>query len=169
MLAGPWLVGASLALPPRHPWLGGGLLESYRKMAQVHVSALEAFGIAAHALAPAELTRTRAPGPTSAPAWACFGSLSPWELVDDAGRKLVGLAQTRRQTGSLLVAGTLTGPTNWPLLCELMGHPDDARLLGRLTVSIEHLLGRAVDAARFAAVLRQAFEAHLGSCAASAP
>ena len=42
-----------------------------------------------------------APGPA---ADACFGGLSPWEVLA-GGRKVVGLSQTRRRPGALLQAG----------------------------------------------------------------
>jgi lipoate-protein ligase A len=55
------------------------------------------------------LPRARAaqavPGPA---ADACFGGMSPWEVLA-GGRKVVGLSQTRRRTGALLQAGVLLG------------------------------------------------------------
>lgn len=144
VLAGPWLVSVSVALPPGHPWLAGGLLPSYRAFGQLHVQVLQSFGMAVRAVPPDELRPGR---PASVPlAWACFGGLSPWEVVDARGRKLVGLAQRRRQTGVLLVAGTLLSPPDWPLLCEAYGRAHDAALLRDCTVSCEELLARPLAA-----------------------
>lgn len=155
VLTGPWLVGVSVVLPPGHPWLGAGLLASYRQLGQLHVAALQACGITARAVPPEELPPTHAAGTEAPLAWACFGGLSPWEVVNAGGRKLVGLAQRRRQAGVLLVAGTLIGPPDWPLLCEAMGQPQDALLLRQRTVSCTELVQRRVSAHQLAEVLTQ--------------
>ncbi|QKO21647.1 ligase [Rhodoferax sp. BAB1] len=147
VLTGPWLVSVSLVLPPGHAWLGQGLLESYRRLGQLHADALAELGVAASALPPAQIPDLQdalaKQGPP-APDWACFGSLSPWEVVDAGGRKLVGLAQRRRRQGVLLVAGTLLAPPDWGLLCETMGQPHAATLLRQRTVACEQLLGRVL-------------------------
>lgn len=145
VLTGPWLVSVSLALPPDHPWLGQGLLESYRRLGQLHADALAELGVVAGALAPPQIAPTQAAlAARGLPVvdWACFGSLSPWEVVDAQGRKLVGLAQRRRQTGVLLVAGTLLTPPPWERLCEALGQPRDAQVLRQRTVSCAQLSGR---------------------------
>lgn len=154
VLTGPWLVSASVVLPPGHPWLAGGLLPSYQALGQLHTQALQSFGITARAVPPDEVRSDRH-GRGSVD-WACFGSLSPWEVVDAQGRKLVGLAQRRRQTGVLLVAGTLVTPPDWPLLCTAMGRPQDAASLHQATVSCAELIGRPLLPQELAAHLRQA-------------
>jgi lipoate-protein ligase A len=153
VLTGPWLLGLSLVLPPGHAWLSGGLLPSYQNLGQLHVEALQALGIGVRAVPPPELPSRQSPREPDPLAWACFGGLSPWEVVDAQGRKLVGLAQRRRQTGALLVAGTLLCPPDWPLLCEAHARAHDAALLCQRTVSCEQLLGRPLPAASVSAVL----------------
>lgn len=155
VLTGPWLLGVSVVLPYGHPWLGEGLLESYRQLGQLHAAALAERGIAAQALPPSTVAdANEKPGRTVD--WACFGSLSPWEVVDAQGRKLVGLAQRRRQNGVLLVAGTLIATPDWQMLCDAMGQAQDAPLLRRRTVSCEALAGRPVAAQPLASALQQA-------------
>lgn len=161
VLAGPWLVSASVVLPLGHPWLAGGLLESYRRLGQLHVAALQACGIAAQALPPQELSHPPTAGTDASVDWACFGGLSPWEVVAAEGRKLVGLAQRRRQTGVLLVAGTLVGAVDWPLLCEAMGRVQDVAILRQATVSCADLMAPPLAPKRFAAVLAQGLERSL--------
>jgi len=158
VLTGPWLVGVSVVLPPGHPWLAGGLLESYRHLGQLHLAALAAFGIPAFALSPQELARVQPAIGVRSVDWACFGSLSPWEVVNAQGRKLVGLAQRRRQTGVLLVAGTLLDVPDWPLLCGAMGQPLDAPILRQRTVSCAELAQQRISAEQFAGVLMQGLE-----------
>jgi lipoate-protein ligase A len=73
--------------------------------------------------------------------WACFGGLSPWEVVVGQ-RKIVGLAQVRRRTGVLLASGTLISPPDWPLLCDALGSdPADAARLRACTTSCAEELG----------------------------
>lgn len=162
MLTGPWLVGASVVLPPGHPWLAGGLLESYRHLGQLHVAALAAFGIPACALSPQELPRAQQTIGIRSVDWACFGGLSPWEVVSAQGRKLVGLAQRRRQSGVLLVAGTLLDVPDWPMLCDAMGQPQDERILRQRTVSCTELAQRLISPEQFADVLTQGLAHSLG-------
>jgi len=165
VLTGPWLVSVSLVLPPGHAWLGRGLLESYRHLGQLHAEALAELGVAASALPPAQIAGrpgALAPPGLPAPDWACFGSLSPWEVVDAAGRKLVGLAQRRRQQGVLLVAGTLVAQPDWGLLCTAMGQPHAETPLRQRTVACEQLLGRPLAPAAWREVLARRLTQALG-------
>jgi lipoate---protein ligase len=57
VLTGPWLVSASVVLPHDHPWVRGGVVASYRPIAEVHVQALAAIGVPARALPPPEVAR----------------------------------------------------------------------------------------------------------------
>lgn len=161
VLTGPWLVSASLVLPLEHPWVSHGLIESYRRLGQLHVAALGELGVAARALPPQELPRAHVGSAATTAAWACFGGLSPWEVVNPEGRKLVGLAQRRRQSGVLLVAGTLIGTADWPLLCAAMGHPEDEPVLRQHTVSCEEQAGYPIAPEQFARALAQQLERSL--------
>lgn len=149
VLTGPWMLGLSLALPIGHPWLGQGLLESYRHLGQLFADVLVAQSVPARALPSAELpVQQAALIARGLPVldWACFGNLSPWEVVDAQGRKLVGLAQRRRQTGVLLVAGLLLTEPPWALLCEALGRGEDKAMLRQRTVSCEALAPGTVSA-----------------------
>lgn len=161
VLTGPWLVSVSVVLPPEHSWVCNGLIDSYRRLGQLHVEVLKAFGVAARTLPPQELPRAQHAGDGSAVGWACFGGLSPWELVNTEGRKLVGLAQRRCRSGVLLVAGTLVGAADWPLLCDAMGHPQHEPLLRQRTVSAEETAGSQIEPEHFAAALTQWLEREL--------
>lgn len=156
VLVGPWLVGASVVVPHDHPWVRGGVVPSYRRIAELHVDALAALGIASRALPPAEVSAANDAGPVVR--WACYGSLSPWEVVDGGGRKLVGLAQRRRRDSVLLVAGTLVGAPDWALLCGALDHPDDEPVLRARTVSCGEIARRPIEPAAFAAALGRRLE-----------
>lgn len=146
VLTGPWMLGLSLALPVGHVWLGQGLLESYRHLGWLCAEALDSAGVRAQLLPPTAIPSTQAElAARGLPVldWACFGDLSPWEVVDAQGRKLVGLAQRRRQTGVLLVAGVLLTAPPWELLCEALGRSGDVGVLRNRTVSCEVWSGTA--------------------------
>lgn len=153
VLTGPGMVSASIVLPHGHPLLCDSLVGCYRWLGQLHVAALAEFGVPAYALPPTALPLANPVIDGRTVRWACFGSLSPWEVVDADYRKLVGLAQRRQRSGVLLVAGTLVGATDWRLLCDVMGHPEDEAILRRRTVSCEELAGRMVEPETFACAL----------------
>lgn len=155
VLTGPWMVSASVVLPLSHPWAQGRLPDSYRDLGQLHGEVLAGLGVAAQALPEADVPAANA-RLGAAVDWACYGSLAPWELVDAAGRKLVGLAQRRQRTGVLLVAGTLATPPDWTLLCGAMGQPDDVGAMHRRTVDCASLADRPWNTALLAERLQQA-------------
>jgi lipoate-protein ligase A len=135
VLAGPWLLGASIVLPAEHPLVDASIPRSFRWLGRAHASWLQSIGVAAHAV-----SSPAAPldGELS---WACFARLSHWEAEAD-GRKIVGLAQARRRNGVLFSAATLIGPPPWELLCDVLGEPrSHAAALARQTSSCNQLLG----------------------------
>jgi lipoate---protein ligase len=153
VLTGPWMVSASVILPHGHPLLGGSLVGSYRWLGQLHAAAFAEFGVPAYALPPQSLPLANAMIDVRPVKWACFGALSPWELADADYRKLVGLAQRRQHAGVLLVAGTLVRATDWRLLCDVMGYPEDEAILRCRTTSCEELAGRPIEPEAFATAL----------------
>jgi len=155
VLTGPWMVSTSIVLPYGHPLLGDSLVGCYRWLGQLHAAALAEFGVPAYALPAQALPLANAMIDVRTVNWACFGGLSPWEVVTADYRKLVGLAQRRRHAGVLLVAGTLVGATDWRLLCDVMGYPEDEAILRRRTVSCEELAGRFIEPEAFASALAQ--------------
>lgn len=164
VLTGPWLVGVSVVLPPEHPWVGQSLVDSYRPLGLLHAAVLADMGVSARALPASEVAGANARmGPVVD--WACYGSLAPWELVDEQGRKLVGLAQRRQRHGVLLVAGTLGTAPDWPLLCHAVGQPQDLSALRSRTVSCAELADRPFSNAALALRLQQALECALPGAA----
>ena len=138
VLTGPWMLGLSVALPPDHPLACQGLVASYRWLGEAMAQALRQGGVDAQALAP-EALRAMQPAQRMAVDWACFGGLSPWEVLA-RGRKIAGLAQVRRASGVLLVGGVLLQPPPWRLMCDALGRGGaDARTLAATTVSAAEL------------------------------
>lgn len=165
VLIGPWMISLSLALPLGHPWLARGLVDSYRPLGQLCAAAMKEQGMSAQALAPQDIPTFQAMFESRGlPAldWACFGKLSPWEVVDVQGRKIVGLAQRRRQTGVLMVAGLLLEEPPWELLCGALGQDEQSSLLHRRTGSVAAFGGADVERERLQGVLQHALTRCLG-------
>ncbi len=144
VLAGPWLLGLSVLLPPSHAPIGDGPVAAYRWLGEGIAHALQVAGVSgAVALSP-HVLRSRQPE-HMAPDWACFGGLSPWEVAVGA-RKIAGLAQVRRRHGVLLVAGVLLDDSPWALLCRALhrGEGESERLRRATTSCAAH--GARADA-----------------------
>jgi len=135
VLAGPWLLGTSVILPPQHPLAVASIVEGFRWFGLCHAAWLQSIGIAARAVPSAVAPHGRALP------WACFASLSHWEV--EAGRgKIVGLAQLRRRNGVLFSSAALVAPPPWELLCDVLGEPpEDAAVLAARTASCRDILG----------------------------
>ena len=171
VLTGPWMLGMSVALPANHPLVVGGPVDSYRWLGERVARVLREAGLAgAHAIAPERLRaayRSRPIGTCDGVDWACFGGLSPWEVLAGDGRKIVGLAQVRRRNGVLLVGGVLLEASPWSLLCRSLACPDtDAHRLTLVTTSCRDEIGPSFDASALEHALGEALQAHLalGAC-----
>jgi lipoate-protein ligase A len=101
------LLALDVVLPRGHRLAPDDVVAAYRWLGTALADALTALGVPDVEVL--TLPRARAaqavPGPA---ADACFGGMSPWEVLA-GGRKVVGLSQTRRRTGALLQAGVLLG------------------------------------------------------------
>jgi lipoate---protein ligase len=96
---------------------------------------------------------------------ACYGTLSPWEVVV-GGRKVVGLSQVRRRAGALLPMGVHLRWEPRPL-AALLALPTSARR--RLTTDLrtraaglDELAGYPVARAAVMAAFEGALRARLG-------
>ncbi|MCW5619960.1 MAG: ligase [Burkholderiales bacterium] len=163
VLVGPWLLGTSVVLPPPHPLVVPSLVDSYRWFGLAHVAWLNGLGICVRA--------GPVPRPTPGPAlpWACFASLSHWE-VGTAGRKIVGTAQCRRRNGVLFSSAVLIAPPPWELMCEVLGHSRaDTAILAERTACYSELVGRLEAAEALAPSLLSHLIAAVSEAAASSP
>ena len=107
VLVGPHLLSLDVVLPAGHPLILADIVESYRWFGEVWVEALHLLGVPTRAIpideAHVQRILLRQPETREREAIlrrACYGSLSPYEVV--AGqRKVVGLDMIRRRNGSL--------------------------------------------------------------------
>jgi lipoate---protein ligase len=154
VLVGPHLLDLDVILPPDHPLLSADIVESYRWLGDMWVAALRHLGIEARTVPPAEahLQRALRKQPETRTYEqlmnrACYGSLSPYEVVVGR-RKVVGLCMIRRRSGTLLQAGVVL---HWETmqLAQLLGQTDEERRLlatGLLerAAGLDTLLGRVI-------------------------
>lgn len=170
VLVGPHLLGLDVLLPADHPLILPDLVESYRWLGETWVDALRLLGLETRTVSPGEVHEQRAllKQADEGTAWreailrrACYGSLSPYEVVAGAGqRKVVGLDMIRRRSGSLLQAGVLL---HWDVerLATLLGHtlPEQEILregLRARAVGLDELLGRVIEPPEVIAAFEQA-------------
>ncbi len=105
VLVNECLLNLDVALPPSHPLATSDVVEAYRWMGQLWEEALHTLGVAKARALPTEEQREIRPLANNDPLrLACFGTLSPWEVVVGK-RKLVGLCQVRRRAGALYQIG----------------------------------------------------------------
>ncbi len=164
VLVGPTLLSLDVILPAEHPLIQPDIVESYRWFGEAWVAALERLGVQARIVPPAEAhdQRTQRKQPATREYElllnrACYGSLSPYEVVVGQ-RKVVGFDMVRRRSGTLLQAGVLL---QWQpaVLAHLLAHtPSEHALLrqGLLerAVGLDSLVGRVIDSGE----VIQAFE-----------
>lgn len=171
VLVGPYLLGLDVLLPTGHPLALPDLVESYRWLGETWVVTLRELGIETRTITPTEAhgQRDRLKQPATRDSEsilrrACYGSLSPYEVVAASGNlKVVGLDMIRRRAGTLLQAGILL---HWDTakLAALLGHtPQEQTVLreglSERAVGLDTLAGRVIPAetliATFERVLAQ--------------
>ncbi len=169
VLVGPHLLDLDVILPPDHPLLLADIVESYRWLGEAWAATLRHLGVESRTVPPAEahLQQVLRKQPETSTYEqlmnrACYGSLSPYEVVVGR-RKVVGLCMIRRRSGTLLQAGVVL---HWETtqLAQLLGHTDEERqllatgLLERAT-GLDTLLGRVIT---YEEVIN-AFESYVGT------
>lgn len=165
VLVGPDLLGLDVVLPAGHPWILADVVQSYQWFGEAWVEALRLLGVQARMVLPQEAHEQRAllkqeetRERESVLRRACYGSLSPYEVVVGQ-KKVVGFDMIRRRAGSLLQAGVLL---HWEseTLTQLLGKTIEeqavleAGLLER-AIGLDRLTGRTVSAAEVIAAFEQ--------------
>jgi len=127
VLVGPGLLSLDVILPAGHPLILADVVESYRWFGEAWVQTLRTFNIETHTVSPEEAHAQQGLRRQTATREyelllqrACYGSLSPYEVVSGK-RKVVGFDMVRRRNGSLLQAGLLL---QWDTSClaDVLGH-----------------------------------------------
>jgi lipoate-protein ligase A len=108
VLCDPGLLEVDVALPAGHPLLVDDVSESYRVLGEAWREALASLGVDGRLVTVAE-ARGAPDGRRVAARLACYAGLSPYEVVDPAGAKLVGVCQRRRRGAALFQCGLACG------------------------------------------------------------
>ncbi|HEX8997238.1 MAG TPA: hypothetical protein VF812_14520 [Ktedonobacterales bacterium] len=122
------LVSLDLALPHTHPLATSDVVRAYEWIGALWADALRELGVEDARALPTMDVRALPPLERDDPLrLACYGTLSPWEVVIGAEpRKLVGLCQIRRRHGALYQIGVyLRLDAN--ALANLLALPADER------------------------------------------
>lgn len=152
--------------PQSDPRLAGGVLESYRKLSQALLRALELMSIPAVASHKTDRLsgnpHTQDSGITRSSNPVCFEVPSNYEITVE-GKKLIGSAQARRK-GGVLQHGSLPLDGDLTRITRALVFPSDneraaaaARLLDRAT-TVENVMGHPVPWDIAAGAFCEAFE-----------
>lgn len=142
--------------PLREPRVAGGVLESYRRLAEALLGALQLLDLDASADPHYDLP------PGSDPRGAvCFEVPSNFEITA-GGKKLIGSAQARRregvlQHGSLPLRGDLTRITQALAFPDEAARQEAAARLGQHAATVEEILGKEVSWEQAAGAFPRAF------------
>lgn len=101
------LLSLDIALPHTHPLATGDVVRAYEWVGALWAEALRGLGATDSRALPVAEARELAALPKDDPLrLACYGTLSPWEVVvGNPPRKLVGICQIRRRHGALYQIG----------------------------------------------------------------
>ena len=104
------LLSLDVVLPPGHALAGRDVTLAYRWLGDALANGLRDAGVPGTrtvSIGEAREHAARGDAQATRARRACFGALSPFEVVAADGRKLVGLAQARRRAGTLFQCGVL--------------------------------------------------------------
>jgi lipoate-protein ligase A len=156
------LLSLDVALPPSHPLATSDVVDAYRWIGQLWEEALHALGAAKARALPTEEQRAIPPLTKDDPLrLACFGTLSPWEVVVGK-RKLVGLCQVRRRAGALYQVGIHLSfdPKALGALLDLANN--QRKTLGtrlhNAVVALDQAAGRAIPADEVIAAVEETLQ-----------
>jgi len=149
----------SITAPLDEPRVVGTVLESYNRLAQALLAAVQSLGIAVELKDHEKGQDNGTQGPV------CFEVPSAYEITV-GGKKLIGSAQARRREG-VLQHGTLPLVGDFGRITDALVFPDDVardaaaeKLLSRAT-TVESVLGRKIEWKTAAQAFVHAFESEL--------
>jgi len=147
VLAGPWMLSATLLIPVEHPVATLNLIELFRWLEPLWLKALIDSGVPCKGVDKAMIEESKVISKQHGVEWACYASLSHGEVVSPDGRKLVGLAQIRKRKGIALVCGLQLAPCDWTVLSDVVANdPQQGAILDSLNSNAAQLSGVSITA-----------------------
>lgn len=127
----PGLLSLDVVLPAGHPLAPQDVTRAYRWLGAALAEALRGLGLDCDAvgLDRARTLQGRTDDVSVRAGRACFGGVSPYEVLAADGRKVVGLSQARRRGGTLFQCGVLLALDAVRLAELLEPDPREAALL----------------------------------------
>jgi lipoate-protein ligase A len=145
--------------PETHPLMQGGVLESYRRISQALLSALQQLAV------PVEVKGSEATPEADRINPICFEVPSAYEITVQ-GRKILGSAQVRRRK-TVLQHGSLPLSGGIDRICDVLHYQDEnlrelaRRKVQRKAATLEDLLGRDIPWVQAADAILHGFETAL--------
>lgn len=157
VLAGPWMLGMHLWLPPAHALAQKGAIGVMQWMGAAMGRGLRAQGLHTTLADTAAMASFNERAQQLDLQWACYAGLSHGELLAPDGRKCLGLSQARLGGGVLLSAGLLTATPPWEWLEHIHTGLEPPRS------ALRDLAGEGWATAPLRQPLMQRLGAHLGT------
>lgn len=132
VMAGPCMLSATTVVPPDHPLAKMSLPQSFGMIGSAWNRTLNSMGVETEVVCQDNLETKRAAFQQQALDWVCFAGLSYGEVTDLKNRKLVGLAQARKKTGTAVVSGILMDRPDWETLTYIWHGTEAAKECKRL-------------------------------------
>lgn len=159
VFAAAGVLGLDVALPANHPLALPDIVEAYHWLGDVWCDAMHALGVDARLVSVGEARAAARDDEEEVVRLACFGTLSPYEVVVGT-RKLVGLAQVRRRGNVLLQSGIHRhfDAAGLARLLAPQNHEKATSALQRAAIGWEEAAGIPVTEADIMAAFAQALE-----------
>jgi len=106
------LLSVTTIIPKKHPLFELDFIELFQYFGRIWQSIISDFGIVSQVV-------KHANSPPESINWICFASTSYGELTDKKGRKLLGIAQSRRTKNVAISTGLYVTPIDWHTLFDV--------------------------------------------------
>jgi lipoate---protein ligase len=141
VLAGPWMMSATLILPAAHALRQLSLPAGFELFGRAWSKALAKVGIDNTLARSDRFAAFNQRAKAAALDWICFAGLSHGELLDADGRKLVGMAQIRQRRCSALVSGLFLQAPPWGVLLSANPQAGSQNALLKSNRVLQQLVG----------------------------
>lgn len=142
VMAGAEMLSVSVFLPRHHPISKGSTVKAYHWIGALWQKVFASYGLYSHLPNTEEIARSKQRTELLSTDWACYGGVAHGELLDQQGRKLLGVAQIRSRYGCVLTCGLYLYPPNWRLLARVVkDQPELAGSLAPYNASVHCLAG----------------------------
>jgi len=146
VMAGAEMLSVSVFVPSDHPISKGSTVKAYHWMGELWQKVFASYGLYSRLPSADEIVQSNQRAKSLATDWACYAAVAHGELLDQQGRKLLGVAQIRSRYGCVLTCGLYLHPPNWRLLAGIVkDQPELGSSLARYNASLQCLAGADSD------------------------